>query len=113
MVEVAAVLVVAPEKKRSAPPPPVHDGVDDGSGEPLTELDVLRRLLGVVEEARVDNAECRQRARGGAGEERMHPAHVAKVLQDADREHIGGELEFRLELASDGLEATRIGGSEA
>ena len=69
VVVVPAVLVVDPDQHGVRPAGAVHDPVDHLGGEALALPDVLRVLLRIGPEVRVHDAERRQRAAGGVGEE--------------------------------------------
>ena len=96
VVVVPAVLVVDPDQHGVRPAGAVHDPVDHLGGEALALPDVLRVLLRVDPEVRVHDAEGRQRAPVGVGEELVQAADVLHVPADPDREDVRGELDVLL-----------------
>src|SRR5579872_755559 len=96
VVVVPAVLVVDPDQHGVRPAGAVHDPVDHLGGEALALPDVLRVLLRVGLEVRVDKAEGRQRAPVGVGEELVHATYMLHVPADPDREDVRGELDVLL-----------------
>ena len=91
VVVVAAVLVVQPDQQRVRPARAVHDAVDDLGGEGFALGDVLRVLLRVGLEVRVDDADRGQRARVGVGEELRGLAQVPDAAAQPERVQVGGE----------------------
>jgi hypothetical protein len=69
----------------------VHDPVDDLGGEGFALGDVLRVLLRVGLEVRVDDADRGQRARVGVGEELRGLAQVPQAPAQPERVQVGGE----------------------
>src|SRR5690348_12839664 len=82
MVVVAAVLVVVPDQQRLRPAGPGYHRVDDLRGELLPGRDVLRVLLRLIPEVRLDQAEPGQVARRGVGEELRYRDDLGAVVLD-------------------------------
>ena len=91
VVVVAAVLVVEPDQQRVGPRRATHDAVDDLGGEGFAPADVLRVLLRVLLEVRVDDAHRGQPARVRVGEEPLGPAQVPDARGQPERVQVGGE----------------------
>src|SRR5262249_39650444 len=89
---VPAVLVIQPDQQRLGPSPPGHDGVDDLGRESLADLDILRVLLRVAAEVRIDDAHRRQLACPGGLPELRDGPQVVHRAQEPQRVQVGRGL---------------------
>ena len=82
----------------------MHDSMDDFGGEALTLADVLRILLGVLVEVRVDDAEVWQVAGIGVSEKFVDAADMHHVPGNPERVQSCRELQVTLHSLSRALE---------
>src|SRR5215467_12526444 len=104
MIVITAVLVIGPDQQGVRPGLAVHYSMDDFGGEALTLADILRILLGVLAEVRVDDTEVWQVARIGVGEEFVDAADMHHVPRNSERVQACRELQVTLHRVSRALE---------
>ena len=110
VVVVAAVLVVGPDEQRVRPARAMHDPADHLGGEAFALADVLRVLLRETAVVRVDDAERREIAGVGIGEELLNAADVGHVADHPERVKRRRELQIPLERVAGLTQRTAEGG---